>query len=231
MNFWIVTGASSGIGFEMVLVLLNQGKKVIGLSRKKPAIDHVNFSFFPMDLEKIDDLEKLPFKCQDLEGVIFCHGIGIFKKFEEFSFNAIEKIMNINLYSTILLTKHFLPYLKKTPSGYLIYIGSEAGLEGKIRSSIYSASKFALRGFFQSIRQESASSNLKVISIQPGMTRTAFYENLNFEPKEDEKCAIDPKDIAQLIPWITSCKIGSCPDEIVMNPQAYALKFKPSTTS
>lgn len=223
---WIVTGSSSGIGLEMTKKLLQEGKKVLGISRRKAPIDSSNYTHLACDFSKIENVLSLKLEKMPLEGVIFCHGYGEFKNLEEFKPSNMIELINVNLLSIMILTKNFIQTLKNQDKSHLIFIGSEAALEGKSRSSVYSASKFGLRGFVQSIRKESATSSLKVTLIQPGLTRTPFYDNQYFEPKEDEKCAIDPKDIADSIELILKASKGTSFDEIIINPQAHAIKFK-----
>lgn len=226
MNTWIITGSSKGIGKAIAQKLLNQGDKVIGISRTKGEIEHENFTHISFDMKEIHKLSCLELEKYSPDGVIFSQGFGIFKNLEEMSIDVILEMMNVNLISIAIMSKLLLPVLKKKPKAFMIFLGSEAGLQGKTRSSIYSMTKFGLRGFVQSIRKECATSNVKVTLIQPGMTRTSFYDDLYFEPKKDDKCAIDPEDIAAIIPLIASANTGSCFDEIVINPQAHAVQFK-----
>jgi short-subunit dehydrogenase len=227
MKQWIVTGSSSGIGLEITKILLKMGKKVIGISRTAPKeLKSDNYQHLSFDLNHLESISSLKFDLDQLEGVIFSHGYGLFKNLEEFSDSQIFELVNVNLLSTVLLTKLFIPSLKKLEKSFLIYLGSEAGIQGKTRSSIYSLTKFGLRGFVQSVRKECATSSVKVSMIQPGMTRTPFYDNLYFEPKPEEKHAIDPEDIAKILPLIIESSIGSCFEEINLSPQANAVKFK-----
>ena len=223
---WIITGSSSGIGLEMTKKLLQAGKKVMGISRRQALIDSMDYQQLFCDFSNLDNINQLQFEKNNLEGVIFCHGYGEFKHLEEFKQDAMISLMNVNLLSIMIMTKNLIQALKKQPQAYLIFIGSEAGLDGKTRSSVYSASKFGLRGFVQSIRKECASSAIKVTIIQPGLTRTPFYDNQYFEPKADEKCAIAPQDIAATLDIILAGSVGTTFDEIIINPQAHAIKFK-----
>ncbi|NBO24059.1 MAG: SDR family oxidoreductase [Chlamydiae bacterium] len=226
MNDWLITGASKGIGKEIALLLLEKGKKVMGISRHPPSFSHPNFSWISYDFKEINGIDSLTINPNEFEGVVFSHGYGDFKNLEEFSHTAIVEMVHVNLLSTIFLTKKLIPFFKQKEKGLFIFIGSEAALQGKARSSIYSASKFGLRGFVQSIRKECAKSKLKICLIQPGLTRTSFYDSLYFEPKKDEKSAIDPKEIAKLIPLMMDSPIGTCLDEIIINPQTSSVEFK-----
>ncbi len=223
---WIVTGSSSGIGCHIAKMLLNLDKAVIGLSRRPGPIESPCFLHIPVDFSRLDAVESLGKIDGDLEGVVFCHGFGEFKSLEQWSHPSIDAMLQVNLISHIHLARKLIANLKNQDRSYMIFIGSEAALEGKNRSSIYSAAKFGLRGFTQALRKESTSSGLKITMIQPGLTRTPFFDNLYFEPKKEERCAIDPADIAAAVALILASHEGTSFDEMIINPKASAVTFK-----
>ena len=92
-----------------------------------------------------------------------------------------------------------LPHLRRKGSGDVFVLGSEASLRGAKRGSIYAGAKFALRGIVQSLRAEYARFGVRVVGVYPGMTRTSFFDELDFEPGEDDGHAILPEDIGNLI--------------------------------
>ena len=98
-------------------------------------------------------------------------------------------------------------------------------MAGGKNGSIYSAAKFGLRGFSQSIRKECSSKNIHVSLINPGMVRTSFFKNKNFQPGDEETNAIEPDDIAQLVINILSMREGSVIDEINLSPLKKVIKF------
>ena len=108
--------------------------------------------------------------------MISCCGYGHFAELEQFSFAAMQKMMNVNFLSQALLVKTFIADLKKRQNAKIIFIGSECSLSGQKKGSMYCASKFALRGFSQSLRQECRGSNVAVSLINPGMVDTAFFD-------------------------------------------------------
>ena len=142
------------------------------------------------------------------------------KVFSEIPF-SVDKILgyiNTNLLSHVILTKYLVPFLKKKNKGKLIYIGSESALNGGKKGSLYSAAKFGLRGFTQSIRAEVASRNITVTLINPGMVKTNFFNNLEFQPGSNKKNSIIVYDIAKIVMSILEMNINTSVDEIVMNP-------------
>ena len=104
--------------------------------------------------------------------LIFAAGVGQFGSLEEFSYDQIQALMTINFTSPVLLTRALLPSLKRKTRADLIYIGSEAALKGSRKGAIYCASKFALRGFTQALREECSTDKVRVCLINPGMVLT-----------------------------------------------------------
>ena len=223
-NKFIVTGCSSGIGEAISEALLRAGHKVVGISRRnnEQLSEYSHFSHRPLDLSKTDSLpdefNKIVDEHPDIYGVLFCAGHGRFGSLEEFSFQQIQDLIQLNLVSQMYLARAVLPTLKKNGRGHLIFIGSEAALVGTKRGSVYCATKFGLRGLAQSLRQECASRGIKTCIINPGMAKTAFFDQLDFTHGEDESNFIDAEDIASTVINIISLNDGTVVDEINLSP-------------
>lgn len=114
----------------------------------------------------------------------------------------------------MLLTKELYPLMVKQKSGHIININSTAGKEGKTNHSMYSAAKFGLVGFTESLRTEAKKHHVRVTSIHPGGIKTALYDNLT--QKVDTSTYMDPKEVAEVIVFLSETK-GMCPDEIVLS--------------
>jgi len=228
----LVTGASSGIGRAIAKRLLDEGHTVIGTSRdgKKFKVKHENFSFLELDLAQP---EQIPAKLKSLEkafpsldGVIFSAGYGKFGAIEQFSFAQIEQLMTVNFTSQALITKALIANLKRKNQSNLIYIGSEAALKGSRKGSVYCASKFALRGFTQALRDECGSSSVRVSLINPGMVKTSFFDTLSFQPGEAETHGLLAEDIAETVNFILNSNNNMVIDEINLNPANKVIQFK-----
>ncbi len=120
--------------------------------------------------------------------------------------------------SQAYLAKAYLPLFKKRGTGHLIFIGSEAALKGSRKGAIYCASKFALRGLAQALRDECSKSNVRVTLVNPGMVNTAFYDELDFEPGQDPENYLLPEDVARSIDYILSTRAVLSVDEINLSP-------------
>jgi len=228
----LVTGASSGIGRAVAQNLLQQGHTVIGVSRdcRKFTRKMDNFRFVQLDLSQLNELPQKIRQLQqmfpEIDAVVFSAGMGRFGSVEEFSYSQIEALMTINFTSQVFLTKALLPALKRKASSDLIFIGSEAALKGSRKAAVYCAGKFALRGFTQALREECGNSNVRVCLINPGMVKTAFFENLTFEPGDHESNAILPEDVAEAVAYVLNSKAQIVIDEINMSPLNKVVKFK-----
>lgn len=228
----LVTGASSGIGQACSIALLKQGHEVIGLSRNcaQFIISHPNFTPFQFNLSDLDSLpnnvKTLATQFPNIDSIIFAAGRGEFGHLEEFSFKQIQELMNLNFISISFLAKYFLPAFKRKSLSDLIFIGSEAALKGSRKGSIYCASKFAIRGFSQALRDECAKSNVRVSLINPGMVKTEFFDNLNFKPGDEENQHLIANDIADAANYIINARAGIVIDEINLNPANKVIQFK-----
>lgn len=226
----LISGATSGIGLETAKHLINLNYEIIALGRNfsKCPTDHPLWKSEPIDLkqEKIQDAFKaISKKYPKLYG-LFCNaGIGCFANLEEISTQNIFETMQVNFISHVLLVKEYLGKMKQNGRGKIIFMGSEAALQGKKKGTIYCASKFAMRGFAQALRQECAKSHIHISTIQAGMVDTPFFDSLSFQPGSQETEKILSQDIAQTVSWILSLREGTVCDEVILSPLKHAIKF------
>ena len=228
----IVTGSSSGIGHEITSKLLDLGAKVIGIARNhdKSNLENKNYTKYNCDVrvsEKLEILLKQILKNHpQINCLISNAGYGEFGPLENFSTLQIDNFMATNLTSHIVITKFLLSHFKRIKIGDIIFIGSEAGLIGTKRGSLYCASKFGLRGFCQALSKDVTNKNIRVSIINPGMVRTNFFENLNFEPGIEEANSICINDISSTVAYILSLNRNTIVDEINLSPINKSIKFK-----
>lgn len=228
----LVTGATSGIGEAIALELINSGFKVIGVGRRENSslIEKENFFYEQIDLSELDSLpaklKDLIKKYPEIDGVVCNAGRGQFGSLEEFSYDQISDLVDLNFTSQVYLVRAVMPILKRKFSGDVVFIGSEAALSGGRRGALYSATKFALRGFAQALRDEVSKNKVRVTVINPGMVQTPFFEKLSFEPGEDETHYILPEDVAKAVSFALGTREGTVFDEINLSPQKKVIQFK-----
>ena len=204
----LVTGSSSGIGYEITSNLLDLGAKVIGIARNhdKSNLENKNYITYNCDVSIHDKLEILLKQILKNHPQINClisnAGYGNFGPLENYSTLQINKFLSTNLTSHLVITKHLLPHFKRNKMGDIIFIGSEAGLSGAKNGSLYCAAKFGLKGFSEALSKDVSNNNIRVSIINPGMVRTDFFKNLNFEPGDSEENVINLRDISSTVAYI-----------------------------
>lgn len=194
MNFknsviWI-TGASSGIGEALTYALHEQGARLIISSRRAESLEGVknkcagntdNIYVLPLDLA---DTERLTQKTEEALSA-FGHidylfnngGISQRSLAIETDMEVIRNIMEVNFFGTIALTKAVLPSMIEREKGHIVVTSSVMGKLGTRLRSTYAASKHALHGWFDSLRQEVADQNINVILVCPGFIKTNVTVN------------------------------------------------------
>lgn len=227
----LISGSSRGIGYAISQTLLAQGYSVVGLARK-PDPTQANFIQEQIDLSDLRPLpqylQSLARRYPDIDGLILNAGRGQFGSLEEFSYAQIEALLALNFTAQAFIVRAFLPQLKRKKQGDIIFIGSEAALWGGRRGAVYSASKAALRGFAQALREECARSGVRVCVINPGMVRTDFFTSLNFEPGPAASHAIAAETVAEVVLQILQTPTTTVFDEINLSPLQKVLTFKKS---
>lgn len=183
-TIWI-TGASSGIGKALTQNLHQQGANLIISSRRKETLEEVkeecsdstdSIKVLPMDLSNTDTLAARAEKAQDMFGpidILFNNG-GVSQRSLalETDMDIVRKVLEVNFFGYVALTKAILPKMMERRSGHIVVTSSVMGKFGTQMRSAYSASKHALHGWFDSLRQEVYGSNIKVTLVCPGFIKT-----------------------------------------------------------
>lgn len=184
---WI-TGASSGIGEALVYAYNALGAKLIISSRnrdelfsvKKKCIDQINVHVLSLDLEQTATLDEKAKEAIRIYGridmLINSGGISQRALAMETQFETEQRLMNVNFWGTVVLSKAVLPQMLSNGSGHLVCISSLVGKFGTPLRSAYSASKHALHGYFDSLRAET-SENINITLVCPGFIRTKVTLN------------------------------------------------------
>lgn len=193
MNFenkviWI-TGASSGIGKALVLILAQQNCKLIISSRREAKLLAVkaackaaeNVAVLPLDLIDYKHMQAIADKAINLFGkvdiLINNGGISQRSLIAKTNIEVDEKVMTVNYLGTVALSKALLPHFIKQQSGYFVTVTSLMGRFGSPYRSGYCAAKHALHGFFDVLRMEHEKDNIKVTLICPGFVNTDVAKN------------------------------------------------------
>ena len=215
---WI-TGASSGIGEALVYAFVKRGATIIASSNDPGALEEVKNNCGPLseqvnciafDLSDTKDISELVkaqiVKHDKIDILVNLGGVSQRAEIVETPLWLDRKIMEINYFGTIALTKAVLPYMIEKKSGFVLATSSISGRFGFPLRSAYSASKQALHGFFETLFLENKKNNIKSSVIIPGRVRTNISVHaLEHDGKEHGKLddgqagGITPEKAAQTI--------------------------------
>ena len=218
-KYFVVTGGSSGIGLALVKRLVEREDRVTSIARRTCPVSGVESLRWDladsMMIEK--HLSALPENAIP-QGLIICHGRGDFGSLEQFSALRVRQLIELHVISTLLVCRHWLPGMKRLGRGNVVFVGSDAALRGAARGTVYCATKFALRGVAQALRDECSGSGVRVGIVNPGMVDTPFYEALDFSPGQYPENALQPSEVADAILFMLSTSSSSVVDEINLSP-------------
>ncbi|CDC81131.1 kR domain protein [Clostridium sp. CAG:465] len=180
----LVTGASSGIGYEISKYLAKRGYDIIVVSRNRQALENLkneiktNVQIACMDLSVVDNCVKLyeNFKDENIDVLINNAGFGMYGNFDILDMNKEIEMINVNILACDILTKLFLKDMKKRDSGYILNVGSIAGfMPGPLMSSYYASKSYVVK-LTQAIRKElkKSKSGVSVSVLCPGPVNTNF---------------------------------------------------------
>jgi short-subunit dehydrogenase len=187
----VVTGGGSGMGRELVLNLLSKGAKVIAIDINSTSLQETvtlandrknSLSTFVVDITNKNAVEELlnqallQFGC--IDGIINNAGIiQPFIKVSELGYEAIERVMNVNFYGTLYMTKTFLPHFLTRPEAHIVNISSMGGFLPVPGQTIYGASKAAVKLLTEGLHSELRNTNVKVTVVFPGAVNTNITKN------------------------------------------------------
>ena len=183
---WI-TGASSGIGKALALKISDLEANIVLSSRNKEELENVakqckgNSYILPLDLEKPEAFETatqlVVKKYGSIDLLINNGGISQRSEAGQTSIEVDRKLMEINYFGTIGLTKSVLSIMQKQQKGHIVTVSSLSGKFGFFLRSAYAASKFAQVGFFESLRLEEEKNNIDISMVFPGFVNTDISKN------------------------------------------------------
>lgn len=186
----VLTGASGGLGLALASILAAKGMILILVGRDNQKLAALNNSLggqhhcVVTDLDSNDGRQYLTNFClqfnKGIDLLINNAGISTFKALSGMSMEEVQKVLNTNLLVPIELSRLLLPSLKKQPDAQIINIGSAFGRLGFPGFSVYSASKFGLRGFSEALRRELIGCGVRVRYFAPRAIQTTMNDaNVN----------------------------------------------------
>ena len=187
----VITGAASGIGRALAVRLAEEKIAGIaisdvnaeGLNETAALVRNLNVAVTAhvVDVSKLDQVEQFAAEVIEKHGrvthLINNAGVGVIGTFEQISIEDFEWLMGINFWGVIYGCKVFLPLLKQQDAAHIVNVSSVFGLIAPEEQTAYCSSKFAVRGFTESLRHELAETNVSVSCVHPGGILTNIVRN------------------------------------------------------
>ena len=194
----VVTGSSSGIGFETSLALAREGYftfatmrdvKKAGTIKKIVEEENLPLKVIELDVDNEDSVENaiksIIDEKQRIDVLVNNAGWGIWGTGEDVSLEEFREQFETNFFSIVRMIQKVAPTMRKQGSGNIVNISSIAGRIGFPVSTAYISSKFALEGFSESLRFELGEFGINVIIIEPGVIKTNFFDSMRTAKKAD----------------------------------------------
>jgi short-subunit dehydrogenase len=236
----IITGASSGIGKALAFEMAARGAKVVLAARSCDKLQEIESELkalgarvisIPTDVSREEDCRKLVTDTVQYFGridvLINNAGISMRALFEQSGLDVLRRLMEVNFWGTVYCTKFALPYLLKS-KGSVVGVSSIAGNKGLPGRTGYSASKFAIQGFLETLRIENMKKGLHVLIACPGFTSSnirntalAADGTTQGESPRDENSMMKAEDVAIKI----ANAIGSRKQILVLTLQGKLIVF------
>ncbi len=202
----LLTGGSSGIGKATARLLIESGANVAITGRDQAKLEKVakEIGAFPITADVADQTDIASTythflgRFGGLDCLINNAGIGEFPLIEEVTLEAFQRVYSVNVFGAALMTQRAAELFKQQNYGHIINIASTAALKGFARGSVYSSSKFALRGMTECWQQELRRHNVRVILVNPSEVTTAFNQDGRTERPEEAK-KLRSEEIAHVI--------------------------------
>jgi NAD(P)-dependent dehydrogenase (short-subunit alcohol dehydrogenase family) len=190
-NVALVTGSSSGIGFETALLLARSGfhtyASMRNLEKSKNITEIANTEKLPLQVVQLDvnddksvkyAIGKIVAENGRINVLVNNAGYGLFSPIEDVTLDQVKEQFETNFFGVVRVTKEALPIMRKQRKGTIVNVSSGAGRVGIPVYSAYVATKFALEGLSESMRYELKEFDINIVIIEPGVIKTNIVENL-----------------------------------------------------
>jgi len=222
----VITGASSGLGAALSGALTAKGAVVYGLARRADKLhglaNRLGENFIPvvMDIaaqKAITSWIQNTFSKSYAPDILINNaGAGYFSKIDELPLERWHEMMNTNLNGAFYMTSSIVPLMKANQNTCHIFnVGSILGKTSRAEGAAYSATKYGMQGFSESLSKELRSYKIKVTCVNPGSIDTGFFKDSGILSHRN---MLQPEDIAALLIHILETPDNFLVDEITMRP-------------
>lgn len=193
-KYALITGTSSGLGFEMAQFLLEEGYTVIGVSRRGTTLDHPQFIDILCDIKDeaaVEEMyELIANHTEELHLIVLNAGIFEMSPLIETSTKEFSDHLITNVVGAFHILKHSNDFLVEDET-HIVTVSSIASKKGLANISAYSASKFALNGMIESLREEWAHLGIRFSTLMPGAIATPIWDEGDMDLPRDQMMGVD----------------------------------------
>jgi short-subunit dehydrogenase len=176
----LLSGATGGLGRTIATALAGRGASLVLSSRKREALEGLARALpgdghrtAVADLAEPEAAQRLAAEAGPVDALVANAGLPGTGRLDDFSQQELERVLRVNLEAPIRLTRELIPAMQERGSGHLVYVTSLAGKAISPRASLYSATKFGLRGFALGLREDLWKRGIGVSLVTPGFVREA----------------------------------------------------------
>lgn len=209
----VITGASGGLGKEIAIQTAKQGARVVLLARRMDQLEALRHMLiktykieayaFQLDVANLnavkDVFSQIARDVGEVDVLVNNAGYGVFKEAIETDSAEAKAMFDVNVLGLVACTSSVLPMMKRRKLGHIINVASQAGKMATPKSSLYSATKFAVLGYSNALRMELKKDHVFVTTVNPGPIATDFFETADESGnyiKSMEKIILKPEAVA-----------------------------------
>jgi 3-oxoacyl-[acyl-carrier protein] reductase len=218
----VVTGGSEGLGLSVVKSLLKEkvivhvfSKDLAKQNSMKEEISDINLHTHSLDITDYSAIATEVESIGDIDILINNAGIWLEGGLEDCDEEDISRTIDVNTKGVIYCTKALLPSMLKNNSGYIMNVSSTSGIKGRAGQSVYCASKWAVTGFTEALKDDLKGTDIKVVGFYPGGMNTKLFEKSGF-PKEIDDW-MDTDKVAEIITFMLKLDDTMLIDHLVLN--------------
>lgn len=226
----VITGASRGIGEDIAYAFASQNARLVLVGRnpedlervrhralEKGAADVLTMTADVSKEEEVDVMAEVTLaRFERIDILVNNAGVGSFQQVVDTSLSEFQRMFDVNVTGVFLCSRAVLPTMLEQGEGHIINISSDVGRRTIAGGASYTATKFAVQGFAESLRKEVQSKGVRVSTVLPGMTDTYFAETQ--QGAEHKKDWLHGEDIARAVLFIASQPKGVLIDDITVHP-------------
>lgn len=201
-----VTGASSGIGRAIALMLVRKGYHVTGIGRvfkdEQDPAEEGRFDRMVCDVRETGKLMNILNKASSEytpKILVNAAGVGYYGLHENMTPDRIKEMVDVNLTTPMILSSRFIKLMRENGGGYIFNISSVTACKVNTHGACYGATKAGLSSFGDSVFEEARKHGVKIVNIMPDMTKTNLYRNSDLDVSDDVRAYLLPEDVANAV--------------------------------